>query len=685
MAYTYARRKSSRRHWPKLLAGAVVFFPLSLARIDFRANFGRGLAISTYHGSPAYAALEDLSAEFDAVPDLAAADLPELELVRGRVTSPTGEVRQLALSGTTISQPVVIPPPPETVIALEPTDVYADPENSGSIRAVAHHLVRQELAKSNPERMLASTMGTKIIVRGQASAHPPRAALTPAESFRPKFTNLASVSGSPHLARALWLDGQVEMTGGLGFSGPEVELVIKRILDGRTLEKGRIWVTEGRFEIQVSKPTGQLVAELQTRDGRVFGRGEINLLGVASAVPRDLNRIGDLRIALRPTSEWAAVRAISAYSHGEHKIALNQAHVQVQSASHALTVDDEGLAVEPTLGPGSSYVVRTEAPGHRPTLALGDADRVRDVRLLSVAMVKALVELERKPADRARANLDGVVWGQVKENGIARAGATVELTGEQTVVYFNDLYLPDRNLTRTRANGLFAFLNVPSGVQAARVRVGERSFPAQIFAAEDQHVSVLDFDLNESAVAQFKVTDVLNERQPRAAELRLVGTDARVRVTGDDAVTFATSGGPAMVEADAGPEFEISRGIVTRDGGDVKLPVVRRAWLKGLHEFVHQPIDAGRGAVIGFVDEQDFEVAMTGAVSDEKLSVVYFDRGGRPRDPQTGVAGGGFAVLNAPPGVQTVTVRPTQSLETYSQIVVAEPNLVNVVSWAPAH
>ena len=142
---------------------------------------------------------------------------------------------------------------------------------------------------------------------------------------------------------------------------------------------------------------------------------------------------------------------------------------------------------------------------------------------------------------------------------------------------------------------------------------GGRDYPAQIFAAEDGHVSVLDFELSDDAVAQFKVIDVLRERAPRAAEVRVVGTDAAARLSGDDAVAFASNGGTMLVEADAGPGFEVSRASVVGDAGEVQLPVVRHAWVDELHDFAREARNPARGSVIGFVADQDFEVEMTGA------------------------------------------------------------------------
>ena len=90
----------------------------------------------------------------------------------------------------------------------------------------------------------------------------------------------------------------------------------------------------------------------------------------------------------------------------------------------------------------------------------------------------------------------------------------------------------------------------------------------------------------------------------------------------------------------------------------------------------------GRGMVAGFIDDQDFEIEMTGYAPGEKMQIVYFDEAGRATTARTGAAGGGFIIFNAPPGLQTVYIHPTQSRETVAQVVVAEPRYVHVLTWA---
>jgi hypothetical protein len=64
------------------------------------------------------------------------------------------------------------------------------------------------------------------------------------------------------------------------------------------------------------------------------------------------------------------------------------------------------------------------------------------------------------------------------------------------------------------------------------------------------------------------------------------------------------------------------------------------------------------------------------------MHIVYFDAAGKPLESRTGVAGGGFAIFNAPAGLQTVYIHPVQSRDSYAQVVVAESAYVHVLTWS---
>jgi hypothetical protein len=140
-----------------------------------------------------------------------------------------------------------------------------------------------------------------------------------------------------------------------------------------------------------------------------------------------------------------------------------------------------------------------------------------------------------------------------------------------------------------------------------------------------------------------------------------------------------------MVEAEAGSEYEISRMTFSGSPHLVNVPLVSRQWMYELYQATGARTIPGRGSIVGFIDDQDFEVELTGYAPGEPMQIAYFDAGGKVMPgAKTGVAGGGFVIFNAPQGLQTVYIHPTQSRQTYAQVVVAEPQYVHVVTWAAA-
>lgn len=691
--------------WSRVTAVAVVLFPLSISKVDFRSVAHSGLSVSLNKASPAYAAFEDLRENFEdlekEIPEngirLASGQPLDLRVIqqapRQRVIAMRGMTLHapppepkpidppavVYLAGTTVRTPRTIPVAslnhdPDSLLAAKPPTLEAaptmTPEEFASVTPAqrARELVEQEI-QNNP----------MLIAQYQQRKHEEEA-----EKEDNAVAALSSFTPSAEINRPLWLNGQIEMSGGLAFTGPDTHIEVKRVLNGETIERGRIWVTEARFEIHVKKAVGYLVAELQTRDGRILGRGEMNLVHLTS-IPRKDNRVNDIRLALQPTTEGASFRAISGYSYGNQKIPVADARVEIQAYTEPQGGGEDGIVSEPSLNRASSFVARAVAKKHWSSLVVGQAEHPQDIRLFSNSLVEALVNLEESYAtDRKEALQASIVWGQLTKNGAPLEGGAVEMAGPYRVIYFNDLYLPDRRLKRTGANGLFAFLRVQPGVQAMRVRVNGRLYPAQIFPTENKHVSYVELAVRDKVVSQFRVFDILDMNKPVSARIRLVGAEKELVVGKNSYLEYAVAGDHFMVEAEAGSDYEVSRMTMTGSPGLVNVPLLKRDWIYSLYNHRGTPMIQGHGAVVGFIDEQDFEVELTGYRAGEQMNVLYFDGEGRPLETKTGVAGGGFIIFNAPLGLQTIYIHPTQSRETYSQVLVAEPSYVHVVTWAPS-
>jgi hypothetical protein len=553
--------------------------------------------------------------------------------------------------------------------------------------ALAQQLVQEELHARSNTRVIRSTTGTPIIIRKPDSTPTPPAqdvAVLETSGGRSDLLATALVTRNPDPSnlRPLWLNGQVEMTEGLAFVGPETQMTIKRVFNGYVFEQGRIWVSEGRFEIRVKEPIGYLVAELRTREGRVLGRGEINLMDLRQ-LPAKTDRVADLHIPLRPTADGATIHAISGYSHGPQKIAVASARVEIQSYSQAQKTDDEGMVSEPSLHRDSSFVAQVSAKDHWPSLVVGQAREPQDVRLFASKLVGALIGLTTDRAarsDRREASSQSIVWGRLTQDGQAAVGAQVEMAGGYKPIYFNDMYLPDPHLNATGSNGLFAFVRVPRGTQALRVTSGGHTYPAQVFPTENQQVSYVELEIRAKAVSEFKVFNAFDLSRPVSASIRLVGNDETLAVGKDDFVEYSVAANPFMVEADAGGEFETTRVTVTGTPHVIHVPLVQRQWLYQISQDKRINQSPDRGVIVGLIDDPGYEVELTGFASGETMQIVYVDAAGKPVDSRVGVAGGGFVIFNAPQGLQTLYVHGAQMRQTFSQIVVAEPQFVSVVT-----
>ncbi len=563
-------------------SGAVSSFSFA---VDFRTIAPEGLLVSLNKASPAYAAFEDLSADFSE--DIF--EIPEggIRLSSGKsidtdwvdqiprqrvialkgmtIQAPAAEPNPVTppavvyLAGTTVRTPKAIPianlnhDPDSLLIAAKPPSFTAAPPMTAEGFAVvsaaqrARELVEQEI-QNNPS-LIAQYQARKQEEEKPSEEH----AIGTLNTFYP----------SNEIQRPLWLNGKIEMSGGLAFTGPDTQISVKRMLNGQVIERGRVWITEARFEIHVKKAVGQLVAELQTRDGRVLGRGEMNLVHLTE-IPRKDNRVNDIRLALQPTTEGAVFRPISGYSYGKNAIPVADARVEIQAYTEAQGANADGLVVEPSLNRGSSFVARAVAKRHWSSLVVGQAHHPQDIRLFSNSLVEALIDLEQEHvSDRKEALASAIVWGQLTKDGRPVEGGAVEMAGSYRPIYFNDLYLPDRNLKRTGKNGLFAFVKVKSGVQALRVRSGGKLYPAQIFPTEQKHVSYVELEVRDKIVSQFRVFDILDMNKPMSARIRLVGADNVLSVSKSAYVEYAVAGDHFMVEAEGDADFEVSRMMLT--------------------------------------------------------------------------------------------------------------------------
>lgn len=727
----------------KWIAFLIIFFPLSLHQLDYRSRFSAGLTIKMKRSSPAYAALEDATQTYrdqqtpGYVQDVASLAAGKIRIHK-QIVIGTAAPQRLALRTMVIRQSFQ----PRSPLQAD-MDLRTETPGTGllpleerkrilaqyfrqqdwstpSVEEKAKELVQAELSSADRPSLdvrFIKTASAPIVVartrtdisallRGvphRLPSHPSLIASnsSPSMSSTPAGTSTASAfRGESHVAMLTdshsksdgdvapalsvsslvatkrdphLLKGQLQIRDGLAFMGPETYFTLHRVSEGKVHEAGRVYVSEARFEIYVHEPHGQLVAELHSRDGRTLGRGRLDL-------DEGRTEYDNLKIDLTPVSSGAAVRVASAYSEGRNRIPVKNALVAFDQNGLPEALNDDGLRQDLDRTHGSTFMVRAQADKYWPTLAMGMEGEIGNVRLYPDSMVKSLLDLTLKE-DRGTAEQGGVVWGRILKDGKPIRGVDVEMAGSYLPVYFNQIYLPDNKLHQTSDNGLFAFLLVRPGVQAVRVRYNGKMYPAQVFPTEEHNLSYVEINLEENQSVNIALQDVFDPKQHMSAHVRFVGVDDEVGIEGSQKLHYPAGPDIMMLEADAGADYELTRVQVLKNEARVIVPLIKRSWLQSIADIKQFELVPHRGIVVGFVEDQPFQVEFTGYTT-ETPQLAYFDSQGMLVAGNSGPAGGGFVLFNAPMGLQTLSVKPLASNQVFTQAFVAEPEFVHAFKYS---
>lgn len=683
-----------------LIALAVVCLPSWTGFVDFQSTRLHPLRIETYKGSPAYAALEDArelpnliipyieqSSQYQSEHLVAGGksfSLPEPEQLLGLVVrqEPAALETKTLIAVREPAEEQSLPLVVRQQLALNEADV--DDWKLPSLRDTAKPLIEQALK----ERLAWESTGNSES-KGIYLASPlkkPSAALPQTfevadvatkESVEP----LQTMSIPTENKRPLLLAGQIEMGGGLAYMGDDAELKVFRFNRDRAVEAGRVWVNEGRFEIHVREAVGQLVAELRSRDGELQGLGELEL-GSIPTPEKNSAKVANLYVKMLPATSGARTTVVSAYSFGSRRMPIAESKVFVRGLERELRSNDDAEFIEPDIDRRSTFVVRAESPGHWDTLMLSTADQPSELPLFPATMIKALMQLSMGAGYELGMD-KAVVWGRVVDaKGRPVRGAKVEIADQTNgaAIYFNSMFLPDRHIESTTENGYFAFIEVPPGVQTIRTAVRGQMLPAQVFPAEAGKVSYVELQNGAERLASVHVFEAFDSQKPLMAGISVIGSDKDLEINGEGLVRLNGGSGTMTLEIQgSSADFEFMRIQAPRNIQTLNLPMIRRQWTQSLAAQHQVSIEPDRGTIIGFFDQDDFEVYLDDGLSSQERNTVYFNSVGRGLNQREGVRGGGFVIYNAPLGMRTITVIPKHGKEYLVRTVVAEPGVLNLL------
>lgn len=510
---------------------------------------------------------------------------------------------------------------------------------------------------------------------------------TSLSSERTKFFTSSVLS-----SRQVNLSGDIEMVGGLAITDARDHIVIYRSKNGVFYEKAKVWLEEGRFDLRVQSMEGQIVALLKNSDEEIIGREEIQINKLS--VPDNTDRLENLKIKLKPVVYGVQVEVSSANSYGGQKIPVPHAKVwldetttQLQKRANGTTYHEEGVATH------SHFVLRAEAENHWGTLLVGFAGESLETQLFPNQMMDALfniIEKEKKSHSILKYQKQGVVWGRVTKDGKTVSGAKLEIAGDgnMTPIYFNSLILPDFQTEATGENGIFAFIGVVPGIQSVRVFYQGKSFPAQVVPVEENHVSYLNFEVQDPELLPFELFDPFDKNLELSARVRLLGLESDpLDIQREGHLPLSRAGtGLGMIEVDAGHQYEMSRYVVSHKNNFVYLPVIRRDWISIVLSRRRINLSSDKGTVVGFVKGDDFTVNLdrswrgdTKMAPNQSPEIVYFDAAGNVLFGEEGVSGGGFIIFNVPTGMSGLLLATKSSPELEHQTFVSETGVTNVI------
>ncbi|MES2963747.1 MAG: hypothetical protein V4760_07630 [Bdellovibrionota bacterium] len=734
MQTTFSRSKRKRSRWetsaPFIASGAglvlvALLVPSNPARKTEPRIFTEGISVQIDRSSPAFAALEDTLAERDIVVEaepsrvalvageaslepistaiVQANDLEEKLIAEERAQQrQTMEVVKAVASRVftlpDVNQPsfgvaIVNDAPAKKAAATEkPIEHPVQILSLGSLK-----MNREQLAKSliAPIVDVARTPAPRV-------ASVPRPA--PVEDWSPASTTVASndrgflgagktahglvKSDSAENAnvnvRQVVISGQLEFSGGVALTSSNDRVVVYREEDNEVLEPGAVWIREGRYEIFVEQPVGQLVAELRAANGEIMARGTYDL-DALPALKAQQYRVEAIAIKMGPVPHGIIGRVVAPKIGKADAQPLMNTQVQLEQLPLSSLTRKDGTFEEKSVMEGSSIIVRAERPGHWGTLAFADAGTPTEISLFSDSTMKSMLQAT-DPRDYGSPSTSAVVWGRIVRSGKPVSGATVDLmtTSEEIrPIYFNSMNLPDPTLTATSENGLYAFFPVTAGAHAVRAADSRGATEPILFPADVQTVSQVDLELSIDRKAKVRVFDAFKTDWPLSAEVASAGRTSGTMVdrSGETTIRFASGRGQLILDADAGRTYERVRLMVPRDRRTVDFPMVQSLWLDRLRGNLRIDRAPETGTVVGFIQGSPaYKVSLDEESIARGTRIVYFDGRGQISRNEFGENGGGFIVFNLPEGFRTLFVQPTGTSKVFAASLLVDAKVTNVLT-----
>lgn len=597
---------------------------ISFSRVQ---NMGDGVVITLERSSPPMAALEDISAE-----ELTTS-VPADQDIKKEQRLVSGTRGYYATIGT------------RKVVSAEPLRIS---RYSVEIQNVVGEIKAEAVKPAIATRKILVSVPQTLPAPAQSFVQPS----PQLPDSRPPADNRKSLPGTN-------VSGEVELNGGMAFTGGPQKLTIQRYVAGQAAEKGTIHLQRGTFEIHVAEKTGRLVAQMKNEKNEVLGEG---FYSFEDAPP---NIDDHIKIKVHAKATGINGQAISAYSFNDQKIVVTGAKLKLDDLDTIISSDEDGSFGFVGISGSSIALLRAVAPEYIPSIQFVSGSQDNEVLMYPKKMVDSLIDITE---EKTKAT-DGLIWGKISSSGKPLSGVSVELAGiDVDPIYFNAFYLPDKKLKETGANGMFAYLRVPPGLHQLRATLPGKNIDGVVVPVASGHVSPIAFEVPQ-ALKEVRVAfrDFGSKNQTLLSGLlRVFGTEEIHDIKNEEIISMSPARLLSFFDGVV-KNFYPGRILTAGKREEIEIPMLEPNWLQEKINQGGYKVDPNRGAILIQIDSPLESLNVNGKpVTVTDKDVIEIEQKG-------------ILLVNVTSGVNTVLSKSAGKPDVDMNIVVSDPGTVSVV------
>ena len=472
------------------------------------------------------------------------------------------------------------------------------------------------------------------------------------------------------------IHGPWEIAGGLGWTNDH-SIDLRHSVEGSTRESGVLSVKDGTYNINIASLAGILIAKMYDKAGNVLGEGSL-------ALQEDFLQAGLApKLIIRPQVNFIRGTAPNSYDGGKNKNPVEGLSAKaLQNDIPFENGPDDTLQLS-NMNRNSQTVARFEADHFAKSNMLLISGKDFKAPVFPEKMIKALKEIvsEQLSYDLNNPQLP-LIWGQVLMDSRPVTGAQVEIEGESDakVVYFDILNLPDTNLKETSANGYFAIIGAQEGFHALVARRGGQYYAHNVASLEAGAVSIVNLESSlKTKNVPLRVFDAF-AGTPEAAELQLQSLEEPLKIDakGWTSVLLPQVSRLSLMQVNPANQGYLPAQYFYNDDQDfIHVPLVSEDWLLQILQPKWSQIDAEKGTVIGFVQDENFEVYLAGNEVFSPDNITYFDHHGNLS--REGIKGGGFIMNNVDTDTHEIVIYGKQTERLTSRLLPVDQKSVSII------